>query len=639
MSSKTVSAKGKSQATKLFATRLSKAKFASPATLRIFSRPVQEQLREHLASRTDIVVNSNTSSIAAAASKKSSKRSSSRGKAGAANFIHSAPNTQQLDRFQYWVTFSQALRQFNTMPRIGTIPAKVTNGATRVVPISAIKDQEEHYLLQNHPPFFNTGVGVFSDWKWHRIQVPAMAKFLNPQRATRKLFIDVDACEDSGFTIESKTEPLELKGVCDRLMFCADQMEQPQKIFPIRGLALNPTNGRRYSQPAHDVLVTAALLRGYLSPYWLTENQITRFFRVGLEKKNINDFVQVPGRVAILVKLTSLKKDLREQVLKTFPPPPLQEREGLSVALDGGNWEIVLHQTILQAMSSICQNPDEMELWVSVSTLRYLSKTWNEGAPTFAFVNCHDATLNWQTTKRSSVEDHLRHFLNKEVGPNNWIDQAALTTMKLYNAEATTHPKAILPQNKNLALLGGKSIHHKIMPQLMKHAFENDFLSPIWLSPLDVIRIPNLAIKPGEKPLEISEKNQPRETLFNIDDLEPESVERLLNQYPAPRDSNEKPYIFLVKNWQTILNANRVKVLKNAPGYTKQLWLNNSDIVFLSLNLKPDVEGVQTNVTSESPSKERQKARGRAEGVRRLFNVAQTTDPIRVSALSLMRAC
>lgn len=615
-----------------FTTRLSKQKFASPWSLKVFARPIQEQLRDHLSARQDIkALPKSAAAAAAAAAKKQRSASKNKNKKSSSSAISVTKAFQldqikNLDRFQYWLSFPQALRQFNTMPRFGQKPAVITNGATRIVPLSALKDSEEHYVVQNHPPFFNSGVGIFFDFKWHRVQAQAMARHLNPNREQRKLFIDMDSVEDLHFTVQQNFQPLELKGICDRSYFCADQMEKPHKIFPTRGLALNPTTARRYTQPAHDVLMTASLLRGYVSPYWLTEAQITRYFKVAIDPKCKGDFVEIPGRLAALVKLSALKKEMRQEIIKQYPPPPTQDREALTVALDGGNWEIVLHQNVLTTMSSKSESSDEMELWVSVSMLRYMFQDWNRGTVNWAFPNCQD--------KHEAKE--LAHFLNSTVGPDNWIDQASVTTMKVYNAEATTNPKAINPQMKNVAICAGRPIHHRSLPTVIKAAYDKNYLSPVWLTPLDTVRIPNLAIQPGERPLELTDGTATAEHMYNIDDLEDESVKKFLNEFPPPSDSNKKPYIFIVKNWSPILSPGKIKSLQNTEK-KRQLWFKHSEVVFHALSIKEDVEAVALSANTVGRKSDRSKDRGRGE-VRRLFNAIQTTDPVRVCAMSLMKS-
>lgn len=171
----------------------------------------------------------------------------------------------------------------------------------------------------------------------------------------------------------------------------------------------------------------------------------------------------------------------------------------------------------------------------------------------------------------------------------------------------------------------------------MKHAFEKGFLSPVWLTPLDITRIPNLAVKPGERPLEISEQTQPRELLYNVDDLEEASAQEFLNKFPAPADSDEKSYNFVVKTWQSILSMARSKVLKGT-GRKKQLWLTHAEIVLNGLVVKNGVDATEVAVAHSGRQTSRTKNRGKGENVRRLFNAVQTTDPVRVSALSLMKS-
>ena len=573
----------------LFATRLTRAKFTSPCTLGVFARPIQEQLRDSIARRPDVTAT----------------------KCGA------------LDKYQYWLTMPQALRQFNTMPRFGAAPTKVTNGASNVVPLEALKDLQQHYVLQTYPPFFSTGVGIFFDWKWHKVAAPAMVKHLNPSGKDRALFLDVDACEDNGFDVSEKhLRTIELAGICDKVMYCADQMEHPHKVFPTRGLALNPTTARRFAQPGHDVLVTASLLRGYVSPFWLTETQITRFYRTTLDKKFASDFVEVPGRTAVLVKLSALPKDIAAQVLHEYPPPPASNREGLTMALDGGNWEVVLHETVLLAMAKKCTSPEELAMWVSLSTLRYLSQKWNAKAPSWSFVNLG-----------GNQAAALKDFLNSNVDRDGWLDQAPVTTMRLYNAECAANPRMILPQRKNIALtIGGSSIHSRFVSLVMKHAHHRHYLSPIWMTPLDVLRVPGLGVKNGEKPLEISAASQPREMLYNVADLEPESVRQLLAKRPAPSDAATAHYTFVI-SWQQVQSVARQRLL-TAAKREQQLWLSHAEIVLNGLMLKAEAVPVQLTVGSTGRSRDK---KGGGDGVRKLYNAEQTTDPVRVTALSLMK--
>jgi hypothetical protein len=591
-----------------FALRMTKSKFTNPVTLTVYPRSVQEQLRDALASRESVKL--------AEAVKKGQK-----------------------DPYQYWMTHSQALRSFNTAPRFGEEPARVTGGATKVVPLSSLQEAEETFLMQSHPPHFFSGVGIYVDGKWHKLQSGPMIKALNPKRDTRALFIDVDTCEDSGFT--TGASPITLNGIADRVLFCADQMEHPGRVFPTRGLALNPTTARRFTQPAHDVLVTAALLRGFVSPFWLTESQITRFYRVALKPSSVPDFVEVPGRVSVLLKFAALPKDQQKRIVDAFPLPEQREREGLVVALDGGNWEVVVHQTVLQEMEKRCSDSapsssssssssgggHEIDLWVSLSSMRFLFEDWWKGAKYFHFLNC---------PADGDAAKELAHFLDSTVGRRNWIDQCKITKMKLYNAEATTNPRLILPQTRNVALCGGRPIHNRYLSTVTKHAFENNYLSPIWLTPFDVLKVPGLAVKPNEKPLELSEKAQLRDLLFNIDDLEPESVKRCLAKYPAPPPEEAKNKHFsLALTWHTVLSVSRQRFLTGLKR-ERNLWVPHKEVVLNSYKLKPGTKSIHVMTGQSGSQSDRAKARG-SDSVRKLFNAEQTTDPVRVTALALMK--
>ena len=188
---------------------------------------------------------------------------------------------------RYWVTHSQAVRLCGTRPKKGSVSTKVKVYSETVVPFESIEASQRKALLSTTPPYFGLGVGIFVEGRWKQINRPlSLLAQLNPTMADRRLYIDTNTAIDLGLLAgKVPKNAVAIKSDSRLRLYHASQLESPERCVPPEGLAVNPSTGRRWTQPAHDVLVAAGVLMGYVSPMWLTSKQAEMHFGVRIVKE------------------------------------------------------------------------------------------------------------------------------------------------------------------------------------------------------------------------------------------------------------------------------------------------------------------------------------------------------------------
>lgn len=471
-----------------------------------------------------------------------------------------------LQRSKFWVTGSQAVRLCGTKPKRGQIPAQIKLASEAVFELHG-QSAHTRALLEAHPPYFGSGVGIFTDGKWREVRQGAIVKKLNPRGEQRKLFIDRDTAEDLGFA--GKREPVVLSGGYISL-FHASQLEEPERCVPPLGLAINPATGRRWAQPAHDVLLSASILRGHVNPFWITKRQAQRYFKVDIVHPERT--VTTPTRVGRFVPINTLPRADRSRLLSK-----------LDATAHDSSVSIFEHQS-----------------WLAVDSP--------------AASQALSAHKHW-----ISVDDGTVH--KDRVNARHVVDLATVTRETFVNAQDTSDPSVVQPRDRPFVLVSGRFVAPTFADQLLRVAVECDYASPLWVTVTDCARM-GVGIRAGQRPTRLSLGDGVEEFLHNVEDIE--NYKAFLDENP-PLDT-ELPQVFLV-GWRPIVSPGKRNAL-DAFKRALPLWISTTEVSISGLRVKKGAK--RYRVLSGRVGRRRQNEGPQA--ARLVYNAQQTTDPVRVLA-------
>jgi hypothetical protein len=487
---------------------------------------------------------------------------------------------------RYWVTPSQAARLCGTRVRSDATPFKVVFGSHHVVAIEDCELKGIQELLQKKPPYFGLGVGIFTDGKWKRVMSPKIVNRLNPRARNRVLYLDADTAQDLGLARTNSTR-IAIADSTRIEIYNAVQCENPVLIAPPLGLAINPGVGRRWPQPAHDVLLAAAFILGHVSPYWLTLRQAELLFKVSVTRRE--NIVSAPTRLGHAVPVDSLTRDMRKRLLTKKPKPDANEHGGVGRLLDVGNWERVDNGKLAEALK-------RTQFWVTLEELERLRIT------TAAIV-------------KKSCKARV-------------VDLKEVTQERFINALDTSDPDIVQPRDRSFVIVSGRFVSQPFTDVLVRTAAAREFRSPVWLTLADCARV-GVGIRAYEKPVALSTGAGIEEHLYNVEDVI--DYEDWLAENPPPESDPTSPCLYLL-TWRPILSAGKISMLRS---YKRRmaLWISSAELAISGLRVKTGAK--RYRVLGGRTGRPRQA--GDDDGPRRgrlVYNAEQTTDPVRATALS-----
>ena len=497
---------------------------------------------------------------------------------------------------RFFVTASQAVRLCNTIVKPGAKGIRTKAGSTHAYPVNRLPLADQRELLQQHPPYFGVGVGLFTDGKWFQIKNAHVCASLNPESDTRKLFVDAVTAETQLSGRFSPTDAVEVaSGQNEVTLYHASETTDPDRVGIPLGLAINPVNGHRYSEPSRSKLITAARVAGFLSPMWLTKNQVEKYYHLKL-KDNAQP-VSVSARHGFAINLSVLPVSVQKQLRKTLPKKTEGEGDNMQL-FDCGNWEYVMRNKLLMEMLRFSNKQTK---WVTAIELQRL-----------------------QLLKI----DVLRAIVAKKKGV---IDLKAATRVNLYNGCQLKSGTALLqPKDRSFCLVDGEYVNSARTQQLLDTQKKKNWISPVWLSPKELVAM-GCKVRPGERPIVLKQADAQPDGIFNITDVE-NYEDFLKEQRPIDGPFHQ---IFQIR-WRPITTKYRVKQLdtfvseKNQNSKHSRLWIEHTELAISGLVLKKDAkehlleppkQGPNATVTNKLPSS------------KHVFNIEQTANPLQCLAL------
>lgn len=573
----------------------------------------------------------------------------------------------------YWCTLAQARRSLNVDVRPGEKPIKIFLAVEEVVPFRTLPANVARMILDEHPPYFASGVGILSEkFKWNSVLAARLVHRLNPESEERVLFIEKKFAAALGAEF-LPSEVSDIRNESTVFVFNGDQLMDPFRALPVRGVAMDANTGKRVHQPAHDMLLAVGLMRGYTSPYWISEKNLSSL-HVSLTPSGKSRGVAVSTLQGDVVSLLHLQKELPalgKKLKAKFMSLPHHHRlaDGSQVYLYGvTGWEQSKSRVIGKALLQLLE-PSEVSL-----------------TDPNLFVNLRDLQVNPPllgnedtTTTSAFSDDELKKL--KTITPVVSLDE--VTRKVYYNAQETTHPHYIAPPNRPIAVVNGRLAGSSSEATLRRAALTRKFSSPLWLTERGA-KLCGVDILPSERRRGTAlspkfRRGSVNDQFVNVDDIE--GGERaVLRVFPLSESSSSsllrgsrrrfkkkgasstapptrQVHRMLVSGgWRVVLGTHKQKFLRSL-NRTRPLWISMTEIIMSGLQVKPqvspasfgisrrsgksslssqDAEGDVDGEDSAGGSAEgsNSSTTGELKGSKVVYNSQQTTDPVRVVGVS-----
>jgi hypothetical protein len=514
---------------------------------------------------------------------------------------------------RYWVTGAQGARVFGQQVRHGEEPTRVTFDVSSVTEMSNLSTADQQKILDEHPPFFAGGIGLFGGARsrWLPVASGKLRHMLNPHNKERALWIDEKIVNEWKLKLNPGSKFVNIGNVSCFEVYNAEQMEDPGRVYPLEGLALSAMNGKRFSQPAHDLLVALGVAKGYTSPFWIAANMANPGYMYGTTMKDgwQKHVVEVPTASGLCVNFDMLPDPIQSLLAKHSPPP---KKPDFFQIFGAGGWETVRRAAIIDALVD-CAASRRGSTWTN-------PKCW---------VNLDELNALMSPTEVDAVLQ--KHKVDTKLA----IDLEKLCMNSLINASLCKDPHYILPKTRLIAIRRGRLLGGQAEQELRLYQRSKNFPSPIWLNRLEAKKL-GVGILPDEKGFVLGRDIKELGELYNIEDFENPSA--IFERYPPPSLENLSGHqIFTAATWRIDKTVEVCRIL-NGEGRTKKLWVGASEVVFGGFALKNDAKPVAVSkskgVVSEAMKQSDNRKISVAQADRgELFNVAQTTDPVRVIAL------
>eukprot|EP00796_Vickermania_ingenoplastis_P002105 gene2105-1283_t len=558
----------------------------------------------------------------------------------------------------FWITRAQAMRTGNTVVMPGEKPTIIHLAVSFVVPLLSLPKAQQTQILDEHPPFFGTGVGILSERrKWKVVSAARLIRRLNPQDEDRALYVDTEIAE--AMKLQYRPEDvLDIRKESAVEVYNATQLFDPYKGEPQRGVAINSITGKRFPQPAHDMLLAVGLLRGYTSPFWIGEKQL-KYLNLELNKKRAKEGVLASDMSGLVVPLSSL------------PPPCIRLLLGLLrhrhpdafhcdlFFLFGVNgWEASRSRVLVKHMAAIedrkfpyffvnildfaLQYPKlGASLYASAKRLKPFGREYVEAAAAKFLAEEAKAIklgVSKQRGPRRKAEDNdtlpsgLRFVRTERL----WKTKVRcffaedVTMRRYYNACCTTKPHLAFPAVRPIAIFNGRLMGRRDETILRSQSLKYKFSSPLWLTEVMAHKMGVNILPKQKKKFAVvgpdavdsgAHGDEVADGFYNIDDFP--SNETILSMFPK---SSKNVHFMLDGKWRPVLGNYRQEYLASLKRPTP-LWISMSECLMSGFEPRPGATMCSFPKQSKGSS---------ASRAQRLYNSQQTTDPVRVIGLATL---
>ncbi|ORC87376.1 uncharacterized protein TM35_000221750 [Trypanosoma theileri] len=543
---------------------------------------------------------------------------------------------------RYWVTLPQSRRTCNAVVLPGELPTTIHLNVEKVVPFSVLPKNVQKRIMDEHPPFFGSGVGILSTrMKWKTVTAERLLRLLNEKDEDRALYIDVSIIPELGVKLEGKNT-IDIRKQSSISVYSAEQLDDPYKGEPQKGVALNAVTGKRLGQPAHDILLAVGIMRGYISPMWVPEKQI-KHLNVEIRKNSEGDGVLAPNMTGLIVSLSQLPKDAHDELLKELHEShPDAFGYDLYYLYNVNGWEVMRSRVIVKNMAAI-GDPVYPYHFVNIRDLglqkpkyaAFAQRCENKIKP-LKSKNLEDDSH--QGDENNDLSKDIDGLVIQKFSPprgskriHSGISAAFFaedaTLRRYYNAVCLTQPHLAVPAVRSVAILNGKLIGRRDEAKLRAFALKHKLSSPIWVTTMGAKRMGvgiekkhlNKFVMIGAGAVDDDAGDDSINEFYNLDDFT--NPDEVLSIFPK---KSKSVHFMLDSKWRPVMGKQRQDFLTSLKRSTP-LWVSVNECLMSGFEPKPG------SLPLSFPS--RKKGAGPSGG-NKLYNSQFTTDPVRVIGLA-----
>ncbi|CAJ1032798.1 hypothetical protein, conserved [Leishmania lindenbergi] len=529
---------------------------------------------------------------------------------------------------RFWVTQPQSRRSCNAVVLPGQKPTMIHLHVEKVIPLKALSKKDQKQVLDEHPPFFGSGVGILSERKkWKAVMADRLIRLLNPAEEERALFIDVNIAKELGLQYNKK-DMIDIRSASSVLVFNSDQLDDPYKGEPQKGLALNAATGKRLGQPAHDILLGVGILRGYTSPMWIAEAQM-KYLNLELRANSQKQAVSAPNMTGMIVCLSVLPPKCKQELLselKKQRPDAFGHDTFFIYNVNG--WEATRSRVLVRNMAAVKDKKYPFH-FVNLKDLR-LQKPQYSSVVT-QLTGCRSplgasaletATPSADKSEKGDQRDNLLVLQGKRF-PFFFAEDA--TRRRYYNADCMTKPYLMMPSVRPIAILKGRLLGARDENILRTFALKKKLSSPIWVTEFTAERMGvHIAathkkdyVLIGASAADANPDEEAVDGFYNIGDFA--KPEEILSLFPK---ASKKVHFMLDIKWRAVLGKQRQDYLASLKRDVP-LWISVNECLMSGFEPRPG-----STLLSFPTNRKRDKT-----GTK-LYNSQYTTDPVRVIGLS-----
>ncbi|CCW60350.1 unnamed protein product [Phytomonas sp. EM1] len=532
---------------------------------------------------------------------------------------------------KYWITRPQAHRSSNANALPTESPVPIHLQVEAVIPITSLPRLTQQRIVDEYPPFLGSGVGILSERrKWKAVTAGRLIQLLNPSEEDRALFIDVIIAKELGIKYK-RQDVIDIRPASSVFVFNAEQLDDPYKGEPQKGVALDAITGKRLGQPAHDILLGVGILRGYTSPMWIAERQL-KYINLELKTHAHKEAVVAPNMTGFIVPLSVLPAPCRDDLLAELTRS-CPDAFGFDIFFiyNVNGWESTRSSVLVNHMLAINDKKYPFH-FVNLTNLYIQKPQYAKMASNFyskykpigvSLLEIPDAGKN--------VKHHAKTRLAVQCSsgrkPFFFFFAEDATLRRYYNACCMTKPYLTVPSVRSIAILNGKLVGHRDESILRAFALKHTLSSPLWLTESGARRL-GVRIHPkhtkhfvtiGAAAGDTDPGEEGMEGFYNVDDFS--RPEEILSLFPK---TSKRVHFMLDSKWRPVLGKQHQTFLTSLRRRTP-LWISVNEC------LMSGFEPNQDATLYKFPTRNRKEATGT-----KLYNSQHTTDPVRVIGLSTM---
>ncbi|CCW67758.1 unnamed protein product [Phytomonas sp. Hart1] len=532
---------------------------------------------------------------------------------------------------KYWITRPQANRTSNANVLPTEKPAQIHLQVEAVVPMTSLSRPIQQRIMDEYPPFLGSGVGILSERKkWKAVTAGRLIHLLNPSEEDRALFIDVVTAKELGIKYNPQNI-IDIRSASSVYVYNAEQLDDPYKGEPQKGVALDAVTGKRLGQPAHDILLGVGILNGYTSPMWIADRQI-KYLNLELKSNAHKEAVITSNMTGFIVPLSILPESCRNELLAELTQNHL-DAFGFDIFFiyNVNGWEATRSSVLVNHMSAI--NDKEYPFhFVNLTNLHIQKPKYaNMAKKIYSKHKPIGASLLDIPSTGANVTPSAKMRLAIQFSRGNesfsFFFAEDATLRRYYNACCMTKPYLTVPSVRSIAILNGRLVGHRDESILRAFALKHSLSSPLWLTESGGQRL-GVHIHPKHKKHfvrigaaagDTSSGEEDMEGFYNIEDFS--RPDEILSLFPK---TSKHVHFILDSKWRPVLgkqNQNYLTSLKRQ----KPLWISANEC------LMSGFEPTKAGKLYKFPLRNRKEGTGT-----KLYNSQHTTDPVRVIGLSTM---